>query len=289
MKILFILSLAVSSFAFAQTDLLPKGKLTSNEEIRKEHKAPGHGAIVVEKNAVLNSDHKCSEHGDGPCKGNCGDQSCGDGKCQHKCSGDCGDKGGHQCGGHSEGGHKCGGEGHKCGHHGMHGWGPGTGFNIGMGYVDARWDKFSTALSRGAPYFEFEFNRMFGEHFMGLIGLHMHQSLNGSIESENVYAFDVRLGGRWMFLDSWVKPFAGAALSFGGYRAWSVASDTPTQLVQTKHGSGALVGVSPELGVRFNLSPSFGVDLLVRYNSYIGAQAWRVGGLQGGLNLAFFR
>lgn len=254
----------------AAMDVGPETKGSQPGFDKSEHRGSAHGALVIQKDAVkLDGRNPPPEGDEGPGCG--GDEGC----CEHGCGHGCGE---HGCGGHG-----------SCPWHSHHGWRPGAGFTFGIGYKDSRWDKFSPALDRGSLVIGLGFTRNYGEHFRGGINLHFEGPVGSGVDQENASLILVDFDGRYFFMDGMFRPFAGLAIGAGGYRAWSMAADSPTSITWNKNGSGPVFATAPALGLEVALGEHFAFDLTAKYWIMPGSQNWKLGGFQGGLNLSFIR
>ncbi len=161
--------------------------------------------------------------------------------------------------------------------------------NVGVGYVYSRWDKISSDLRKGGLHFAVSATREWSPQFEGGIGFSMLTGVRDDRGDENLYAAQVDLMARYYLLPGSVKPFAGLGMGVGGFRAWSLLSETSQTVSFRKHASGALLGFTPELGLKFKFGPRMSLDLAARYIAYVDNPNYKVGGWGAGFGFSFSR
>jgi len=160
---------------------------------------------------------------------------------------------------------------------------------FGFGYTHSSWNSFSNELKNGSSTFRVAMFQKFNSWDLG-ISFGMISGMTPATNNENLNA--VHFGADLLYVFKTFKQietFLGAGLQFGSYRAWSVSTETPSEITFQKHGSGHLVGITPQAGLRFNASPFFSIDLVTQYTEFFQKPAKNIGGPSLLLALNFSR
>lgn len=161
---------------------------------------------------------------------------------------------------------------------------------LGFAYVTSKWASLSNDLKNGSLNLHFEMTGDFSEGWEGGLLLDFLQGSSKDRIEENLNAFALFFQARRFFGTGAITPFGGFGLGFGNYRAWSQSSETSNSISFNKHGSGFLVGLNPELGLRFIAGPRFHLDLRLAYLAFVNdSVAAKVGGWNTGITLGFTR
>ncbi len=173
-------------------------------------------------------------------------------------------------------------------HGGMYGDGRRS-INVGVGYVYSRWDKISTDLRKGALQFAVSATREWAPQLEGGIGFSMLSGVRDDRADENLYAAQLDVTARYYMIPGSVRPYAGLGIGVGGFRAWSLLSETAQTVSFRKHASGALLGFTPELGVKLKFGGHMSLDVAARYIAYVDNPNYKVGGWGAGVGFSFSR
>lgn len=161
--------------------------------------------------------------------------------------------------------------------------------HVGVGYVVSRWSSIDPALKNGSMALTIGGSREFGQSWEGGLGFTFLSGTDSGNNGDNVYANALDLNARWFFWPGRFKPFLGASLGFGSFRAWSLKSETNALVVYAKHAGGYMAGLTPTLGMRFNLSPALCLDLAMNYGIYYPSAAAKTQGFGIFATLGFAR
>jgi hypothetical protein len=176
------------------------------------------------------------------------------------------------------------------GHKHRGGYGFSRGAYLSLVYVHSRWSDFTSALDDGSLGFEIGTMRELFSGFEGGLGLGWFSGVPDTASGQNqYYSFYVSGKTNWEILETKLTPTAGLDLSLGAYKVWAVAAESGSEITYAKLSSGTLIGLTPHLGLRMNLSKHTKIDLSVGYAGFFDSPQWRIGGWQTALTLGIQR
>jgi hypothetical protein len=165
--------------------------------------------------------------------------------------------------------------------------------SLGFHYLHSRWSELSRRIDDGSLGFQVLFSREFVRNIESGLGFSSFSGVSGSpgtVDSqanENIYGAHLDAQTKFFLTGQRIRPFVGAALHWGFFRAWSVQSETDSTISFRKHGSGYLFGGSPFIGVESQLTDRLGAEWIFGYRAFVDKPQLYTGGWFMGLNLRF--
>jgi hypothetical protein len=175
----------------------------------------------------------------------------------------------------------------KCG--GCHS-GKGGGVYLNVNYIHSQWNDLSPVLDNGSLGLEFGILRNLSDSFEGGLGMGWFSGVPNTASGQSqYYAFYVNAKSNWLILDSKFTPTLGLDLNLGSYKVWAVDAESDANITFSKAGSGALIGLTPRAGVRFQISEYSNFDVQTGYHAYINTPQEKLGGWMAGISLSLIR
>lgn len=144
---------------------------------------------------------------------------------------------------------------------------------LAAGYVRSNWKAIDSGFKNGSLDLKLGALRNYAWWLDAGLSLELLEGSDGSNSNSNIYAMLVNAEARQRFLSGRLRPYLGASLGFGSFRAWSLVSETASQITLKKVDSGYLCGFTPAIGLGFDLARRFGLEIEARYPLFLGGQA----------------
>lgn len=149
---------------------------------------------------------------------------------------------------------------------------------VGVGYVNSNWKKFSNNLKNGSLNYDIGFEREWMPAVEGGLHFSFMDAATNNAANENVREFHVAMHTRFLLMPGKMRPFVGLGIGVGSYRIWSLNTETASTISYNKHSEGAILGVFPEVGMRFIISNQTFFDLCGGYAGFLDHPRSRIGG-----------